>query len=201
MRFQHAALLAAPNEEGPHVFARLILRRHSPRRLRWVLRLYPPFLLARIRPDWIAPDFTSAHVRVRRSRLTRNLNGTTFGGAISAAVDPLHAVLLWQALVQQGVSSRAWTKRSAVRFLAPATKDLIWTIELRAQDIAAARSALERGEDYEETFSSEARDTAGTLCAVAETTVVLRRVLGGASARTDSKGADTGSQRATEVTP
>ena len=64
--------------------------------IRWMLNLWPPFLFQGIRVLDIENDFLSARIRVRRSILTRNLMGTTFGGALASAADPFYPILYWR---------------------------------------------------------------------------------------------------------
>ena len=59
----------------------------SPGQLKRRLNLYPPFLFNRIRVMEIAPEFRACTVRVKSSLLTRNLQGTLFGGTIYSAAD------------------------------------------------------------------------------------------------------------------
>lgn len=80
--------------------------RFTPRRMRRLLNLYPPFLFQRVRIARIAEGFLACDVRVKKSFLTRNLQGTTFGGTIYSAADPIYALLLWQAVAHRGCASR-----------------------------------------------------------------------------------------------
>ncbi len=147
----------------------------STRRARLILNLYPPFLFNRVVVREIAADWTRLDLTVERSILNKNLNGTTFGGSIAAAADPIHAILYWQALAQLGTPSAAWTKRTAIRFRSPATTRLALRFFVPAADIEQARQSLESEGRFERTYEVEARDTQGTLCAQIETLVHLRR--------------------------
>jgi acyl-coenzyme A thioesterase PaaI-like protein len=146
----------------------------SERRGRWLLNLYPPLLCQRIRIVSIAPGFTACRVRVARSLLTRNLFGTTFGGTIFSAADPIHAVLYWQVFARRGKSIQAWLKSARVDYRKPAATALTLDFALTEGDVSDAEAALAREGRFVRTFRTEAIDAAGDVCAVIETEVYLR---------------------------
>ncbi|MFT7677265.1 MAG: hypothetical protein ACI8QC_001243 [Planctomycetota bacterium] len=63
-----------------------------------MLNLYPPMFFMRARVVHLADGFKSCTVVVRRSLLTRNLHGSTFGGAVFSGADPIYPMLPWQAM-------------------------------------------------------------------------------------------------------
>ena len=151
-------------------------RRWSPRQLRWLLRAYPPLLFQRIHVREIDPGFRRAVVVVRRSILSRNLQGSTFGGTIYSAVDPFHALLLWQICALEGIRVQAWMKQATVVFMRPAESDL--TIEFRVDDdvVLEALTAVRVNGRFGKVFRVEARDEQGTVCAVEDADVRIIRV-------------------------
>ena len=146
----------------------------SERRGRWLLNLYPPLLCQRIRIVEIAPGFTACRVRVARSVLTRNLFGTTFGGTIFSAADPIHAVLYWQVFARRGMSIQAWLKSARVEYKKPAATALTLDFTLAGRDVTDALAALAQDGHFVRTFRTEAIDAHGEVCAVIETDVYLR---------------------------
>jgi acyl-coenzyme A thioesterase PaaI-like protein len=139
-----------------------------------MLNLYPPLLAQRIRVVEIAPGFTAARVRVAKSLLTRNLFGTTFGGTIFAAADPIHAILYWQVFARRGRAVQAWLKSARIEYLRPAASALTLTFALGDGDVEDAAAALDAEGRFRRAFRTEAIDTQGQVCAVIETEVVLR---------------------------
>lgn len=146
----------------------------SARRMRAVLRVFPPLLFQRITPVHIADDFCSARVRVRRSLLTRNLNGTTFGGTIYAAADPIFALMYWQALARRGVATRSWLMAARAQYRKPATTSLAIDFALAAADLDAAEQALRSRGKAVLIHQVEARDEHGAVCAELELVTFLR---------------------------
>lgn len=149
-------------------------KRWSPRRLRWTLNLYPPFLLQRIVVRSVSADYLAVTVRVRRSLLNFNLAGTTFGGSLYSAADPIHALMYWQSFAQEGRRVEAWTRSAEVRFRRPAHRHVDLAFRLEAADIDRAREALDRTGRFDTEHPVEARDPQGDVCAEFKVEVTLK---------------------------
>lgn len=150
-------------------------RLHSERRLLWMLRLYPPFLFQRVSVVSIEPGFLGARVRVRQSLLTRNLEGSTFGGTLFAALDPIYPVLLWQALAHRGQAVQAWHKAASIRYRRPARSDVTLDFALDQSEVEAVERELAEAGRCDREYEVQAVDQEGIVCALATTTVALRR--------------------------
>lgn len=146
----------------------------SARQVKWLLNLFPPWLVQGIRFVELSPDFHHAIVRVRRGVLTGNLNGSTFGGTIFAALDPVCAILYWQLLAHRGVRVQAWLRGASIRYTNPATTALTLRFEISPSDLGDAVAALEREGRFARIHHVVARDAAGNVCAEADTEVYLR---------------------------
>ena len=146
----------------------------SARKMRWVLRYYPPLFFQRIVLVHVAEDFRTARVRVKRSLLTRNLNGTTFGGTIYAAADPIFALMYWQALARRGVATQSWLMASRVQYRKPVTTSLALDFSLSAADLDAAEAELRRRGKAVRVHPVEARNEQGAVCAELELVTFLR---------------------------
>ena len=149
----------------------------SERQAGWLLTYYPPLFFQRIRVRF-TDGFRSCDVRVRHSLLTRNLHGTTFGGAIFAAADPILAVMYWQRFLRLGEPVQAWLRSAAIRYLKPATTDLTLRYNLTDDEVSEAAEAIRRHGRFSRTGSADALDRNRSLCAVIETEVYLRRPRG-----------------------
>lgn len=145
----------------------------SPRVLRLLLNLYPPFVANRVRVRSVTPDFRAATLHVRQSLFTRNLSGTTFGGSIFAAADPMHAVLYWQIFAHEGTRLRIWLRSSSVRYLKPARGTLELRFRVGDDELAAARAALAADGRWIGRHRIEARDRTGEVCARFDNEVYL----------------------------
>jgi len=132
-------------------------------------------LFNRIRVVEVARDFRSCRVRVAYSRLSRNLQGTTFGGTMYSAADPFYAVLYWQIFAHRGERVQAWLRSAQARYLRPARSPLTLVFELSEADVERAAAALARDGRHACSHRVEAVDAGGRVCMVADTEVYLRR--------------------------
>jgi len=173
-RPRRAGPRAERNVGGAHV-GRIL----SERRGRALLNLYPPFLFQGIRILDVGPGFRSCRVRVARSLLTRNLNGTTFGGAIYAAADPMYSLMYWQVFARRGEAVQVWLRSASARYLKPAATALTFTCRLDDREIEEAAAVLDREGRFVRTYRIDATDEAGTVCAVVDTEVYMRRTRAG----------------------
>lgn len=142
--------------------------------MKWLLTLFPPWLVQGIRIVSIAPDFRRATVRVRRGLFTGNLHGSTFGGTVFAAFDPVCAILYWQLLAHRGIRVQAWLRSASIRYTKPAKSALTIVFEIGEQDVEDALAALRDGGRFARTHHVVATDAAGEVCAEADTEVYLR---------------------------
>lgn len=143
--------------------------------IKWMLNLYPPWLFQGIRIVEIDREFTRCTVRVARSLRTRNLNGTTFGGTIFAAADPIYALMFWQLFARRGERLRVWLKSAQIRYLRPARTALTLEFVLPDASLERAAAALDQDGRFTDSYQTEAVDREGQVCAVVDTTVYLRR--------------------------
>lgn len=149
-------------------------RKLSERHARWLLNLYPPLLLCGIRCVAIGPGFRSCRMRVRKSLVTRNLNGTTFGGTIFSAADPVFALLFWQIFAHQDVAVRVWLKSAHVEYKRPAATALTYDFVITDEDLDEAYRALATDRRWTKIHRVEARDVHGNVCAVIDTETYIR---------------------------
>jgi acyl-coenzyme A thioesterase PaaI-like protein len=146
----------------------------SERQARWILNLFPPLLFNRIRVLSIEPGFRACRVRIARSLLTRNLNGSTFGGTIFSAADPYYAVMYWQVLARMGYRVQAWLSRATIEYRRPAATALTLEFRLGDDDVRRAVEGLQGEGRFRRLHVTDAVDRHGRTCASIETEVYLR---------------------------
>jgi acyl-coenzyme A thioesterase PaaI-like protein len=140
-----------------------------------MLNLYPPFLFNRIRVLEFGAEFTTCRVRVARSVLTRNLQGTIFGGTIFSAADPFYALMFWQIFARRGERVQAWLRSANIRYLRPAATALTLEFRLTDAQVREATEQMKRAGRFVRSFHTAAVNREGTVCAEIETEVYLRR--------------------------
>jgi len=90
--------------------------RITPRRLRWIFNLWPPFLFSGIRVEHIADDWSLARVRMDLRWYNRNYVRTHFGGSLFAMTDPFWMLLTMEAIGRDFV---VWDKAGEIEFIKP----------------------------------------------------------------------------------
>jgi len=146
----------------------------TPRKLRWMLNHYPPFWFQRIKIMEVDPDYRWMNVRMKKSILTRNLNGSAFGGSIYSAADPWFPILYWQALARQGFALECWLKAATVDFNKPGASDLHLKFEISQADLDLATKNLDIIGSSVHENTVEVIDLDGDICATVECVSYLR---------------------------
>jgi len=148
----------------------------SPRKLRLYLNFYPPLFFQRAKVTEVDPNYRWLKVRLKRSLLNRNLNGSAFGGSIYSAGDPWYPILYWQALAREGIAIQGWLKASTVDYKKPARSNLIYEFRIAEDDLDRARDRLNRFGYSVHTNTVDAIDAEGDVCATMECVSYLRRL-------------------------
>lgn len=141
-----------------------------------MLNFYPPLLFTRVKVVRFAADFRSCRVRVGRSLLTRNLNGTTFGGAIFNAFDPIYPILYWQVFARRGTALQVWLKAAEIDYWKAAASALRVDFALTDADVLRAEEALDQDGRTVTSHEAVAVDAAGDVCARARMHVYMRHL-------------------------
>jgi acyl-coenzyme A thioesterase PaaI-like protein len=121
------------------------MRSVSPRALRHIMNLWPPFLCAGIRVLEISDDWRHARVTLRRRWYNRNYVGTHFGGSLFAMTDPFWMVLTLNCLGDEYI---VWDKAAEIEFVAPGKDDVFAEFKIDESLLDEIRSATAGGEKY-----------------------------------------------------
>lgn len=138
---------------------------------KWRFNLFPAYFGSGGRVTYISPDWREVLVTIPLSWRTRNYVGTTFGGSMYAAVDPIYMMMLIQVL---GPGYVVWDKAASVRFLRPGTGTLYARFHLRQEEIDAVRTGLQQAAAIDRVYQVELTDRDGAVRAVVEKTVYVR---------------------------
>ncbi|HKX12133.1 MAG TPA: DUF4442 domain-containing protein [bacterium] len=145
----------------------------GPRGLRRLLNLYPPYLFTRTRVISISADWRESVVQLKKSLLTRNYVGTTFGGSIFAASDPFFMLMLIGIFgIQDHI---VWDKAATIEYKRPARSTLTLRFLITDQDIAAIEKDLSEKGKSEPVFYVDAVDREGQVCATVSKTLYVRK--------------------------
>ncbi len=145
----------------------------GPRGMRLLLNLYPPYLFTRTRVKSISADWRESVVELKKSLLTRNYVGTTFGGSIFAASDPFFMLMLIKIFGIHG--HIVWDKAAAIEYKRPARSTLTFRFLITDQDIAAIEQDLAEHGKSEPVLHVDAVDRQGHVCATISKTLYIRK--------------------------
>ena len=150
--------------------------------LKWVMRLYPPLLFQRIWVQRFEGEFKSCTVKINKSFLNKNYNGSIFGGTIYAATDPFYALLFDQLMQRKGFKVRVWLKSASIQYLKPGRSNLYFTISLTDEMIDEAELALRTVGRFVKAYPMELTNKNGEICATVMNEVYIRNLHQGETA-------------------
>jgi acyl-coenzyme A thioesterase PaaI-like protein len=121
---------------------------------------------------YVDPDWREVRLKLPLTWRTRNYMGTTFGGSMYAAVDPIYAMMLIKAL---GDDFEVWDRSATIEFEKPGEETLYARFELSDAELDDIRESLDPGEATDRHYSVALVDEAGTTHATVEKTVYVKR--------------------------
>ena len=143
----------------------------SPKLLKRVLNLYPPYLGAGVKITYISEDWRELQVSMSLRWYNRNVVGTHFGGSLYSMVDPHLMLLLMQLL---GEEYLVWDKAASIDFVRPSKRKVTSVIKILDKDLELIKSNTSNGEKYLPKFTVEIRDENDGLVARVKKTLYIR---------------------------
>jgi len=131
--------------------------------------LFPVYRGTGGRVRYIRADWQEIRVEIPYSWRTRNYMGTTFGGSIYGACDPIPAMLLIKNLDEDAYAVR--DTEATVDFVKPGTSDLYATFELDDAEVAAVKAAVDEDGAVERSYEMDVVDEDGVVHATVENVV------------------------------
>jgi acyl-coenzyme A thioesterase PaaI-like protein len=139
---------------------------------RWRFNLFPAYRGTGGRITYIAGDWLEVRINLRLNRRTRNYVGTTFGGSMYGAVDPVYMLMLIKAL---GMDYVVWDKAAAIHFKKPGRATLYARFVLSREGISSIRDELTRVPSIERVYHVDLTDADGAVHAAIDKTIHIRR--------------------------
>jgi acyl-coenzyme A thioesterase PaaI-like protein len=139
---------------------------------RFAFNFFPCYRRTGARLTYIAHDYTEVRVKLPLNWKTRGYWGTTFGGSMYAAIDPVLLVMLARRL---GPDYQVWDKAATMEFRKPGRSALYARFRIEDAEIDELRRLLAHEPKIERTYRVELVDAAGTVHAAFTKTLHLRR--------------------------
>ena len=143
----------------------------SPRLLRRVMNLWPPYLGAGICVRRIAGDWSEAVVELRDRLVNRNFVGTHFGGSLFAMTDPFYALMLMHRL---GERYLVWDQAATIEFVAPGRGTVAAHFVVSDETVEKIKAEAQNGAKVLPQFDVEVRNRTGELVARVRKTIYVR---------------------------
>lgn len=138
---------------------------------RLLFNVFPAYRFGGGKVTYVRDDWQEIHVKVPLSWRTRNYVGTIFGGSIYAAVDPIYMIMLIRTL---GDEFTVWDTAAEIDFVQPGESTLYAEMVLSDSELEELR-AMDPGESTTRHYEVELVDEEGTVHAVVDNAVYIRR--------------------------
>ena len=144
----------------------------TPKRLKRILNLYPPYIGAGVKVSYVSEDWRELHVSMSLRWFNRNAVGTHFGGSLYSMIDPHLMLLLMHLLGKEYV---VWDKSADIEFIKASKRKVTSVIKISNEDLELIRSNTDNGEKYFSNFTVEIRDAEGDLVANVKKMLYIRK--------------------------
>jgi acyl-coenzyme A thioesterase PaaI-like protein len=139
---------------------------------RAAFNVFPAYRFGGGRLTYIREDWREVHVEVPLNWRTRNYVGTTFGGSMYAAVDPVYMLMLIRNL---GGAYTVWDRAATISFERPGRGTLHAEFHLSKSELDDLRTSLSSGESTTREYEVELLGEDGEPCAVVEKILYVRQ--------------------------
>jgi len=146
----------------------------SPKQLKRILNIYPPYLGAGVKVEYISDDWKELIVSMNMHWYNRNAVGTHFGGSLYSMVDPHLMLLLMQLLGNEYV---VWDKSASIDFIKASKKNVKSIITISDDVLEEIKRHTEGGDKYLSKFFVEIKDEDDKLVARVEKVIYVRKKL------------------------
>lgn len=147
-------------------------REMTPRSLRRLMNVWPPFLFTGVRVRTIADDWSHVEVVLRAHWWNRNYVGVHFGGSLFAMTDPFWMLLTMHALGRDYI---VWDKAGEITFVKPGRGTVRAHFQLDDATLEAIRAATAGGEKHLRWFETAIVDADGEVIACVRKQLHVRR--------------------------
>ncbi|MGQ5524406.1 DUF4442 domain-containing protein [Chitinimonas sp. PSY-7] len=139
---------------------------------RFLINLWPPFLLTGIHATRVSADYRTAEVALTLRWYNRNYVGTHFGGSLFAMTDPWYMLMLMQIL---GKDYYVWDQSASIDFVAPGRGVVRAKFAIDYATLVEIRSQTAGGEKYLPQFDINITDDKNQLVARVRKTIYIRK--------------------------
>ncbi len=141
-------------------------------RYRVAFNFFPCYRRTGARIERLSVEDREAIIRLPLRWTTRGYFGTTFGGSMYGAVDPVYMVML---NILLGDDYAVWDKSASIDFLRQGRGTLYARFHIETEELEEIRQLLDETSQIDRTYQVELADAEGVVCARATKIVNIRR--------------------------
>lgn len=145
----------------------------TPAKARFLLNIWPPLFGTGIRITEISDDWSKGRLELRLNRLTANMHGAAFGGALFSMTDVLFGTLVMQRLDVN--KYEAWTRTGSFEFIRPGRRGAYLEVEVDDEMVAKLKAETEGGYSTVIPYTSVIRNRDGSLVGIGQQELYVRR--------------------------
>jgi acyl-coenzyme A thioesterase PaaI-like protein len=144
----------------------------SPKMMKFLLNIYPPYLGAGIKIEYIKDNWKELKVSMVLRWYNRNAVGTHFGGSLYSMTDP-HIMLLLMNIL--GKDYIIWDKSAEIDFIKATKQKVFCTISISDEIIEEIKQQTEKNAKFLPEFILDIVDSEGNLIAKVKKVLYIRR--------------------------
>lgn len=144
----------------------------KPQSLKRLLNLYPPYLGAGIRVEYISDDWKELHVGMALRWYNRNAVNTHFGGSLYSMIDPHLMLMLMQLLGRDYV---IWDKAAEIEFKKASKRRVKSIITITDDDLHSIQRNTAESARHFPVFWVDIKDDTDELVARVKKTLYVKR--------------------------
>lgn len=139
---------------------------------RWGFNFFPAYRRTGGRLAYLDSNWSRVDLKLPLNWKTKNYVGTTFGGSMFGAVDPIYMIMLIKRL---GPEYSVWDKSARINFKKPGKGTLYATCKILDDELNTIRQILETESTTERTYHIELKNDDSEVCAIIDKTIHIRR--------------------------
>ncbi len=144
----------------------------TPRLMKFMLNVYPPYLGAGVKVDYFSEDWREAKVSMKLTWYNRNAVGTQFGGSLYSMVDP-HLMLMLMRIL--GDDYIVWDKSAQIDFIKPGKGKVHSFIRIPEERIDEIYEKTKDGKKFLPEFEIEVLDESDKIISRIRKTLYIRK--------------------------
>lgn len=144
----------------------------TPQSLKRLLNLYPPYLGAGIRIEYVSDDWKELHVGMTLRWYNRNAVNTHFGGSLYSMIDPHLMLMLMQLLGRNYV---IWDKTAEIDFKKASKRRVKSIITITDDDIQSIKRSTAQSARHFPVFWVDIKDETDELVARVKKTLYVKK--------------------------